>query len=111
MNEAEAAALLEVTRQRAEALSVVDAQVKRTVDALHTAGQLENTLLVFTSDNEDSWERLQQRATSCAAEVCREPRVTLRVRTVTNCGNICKPLDGSPADVSPSARSRGDVGQ
>ena len=51
MNEAEEAALLEVARQRAEALLVVDRQVRRTVAALDASGELDNTLLVFTSDN------------------------------------------------------------
>ncbi|MGH3588177.1 MAG: sulfatase-like hydrolase/transferase, partial [Pseudonocardia sp.] len=51
LSESEKAALLEVTRQRAEALSVVDEQVKRTIDALAASGELEETMVVFTSDN------------------------------------------------------------
>lgn len=51
INAAEKAAMLEVTRQRAEALAVVDAQVRRTVEALAASGELEETLLLFTSDN------------------------------------------------------------
>lgn len=51
MNAAERRALLEATRQRAEALSVVDVQVKRTVDALARTGELERTLIMFTADN------------------------------------------------------------
>jgi arylsulfatase A-like enzyme len=51
LNAAEKAALLEVTRQRAEALSVVDEQVRRTVRALRRSGELGRTLVVFTSDN------------------------------------------------------------
>lgn len=50
-NDAERAAMLEVTRQRAEALLVVDRQVKRTVDALRASGELGRTLVIFTSDN------------------------------------------------------------
>lgn len=44
-------ALREVTRQRAEALWVVDRQVERTIDALAASGELDRTLVVFTSDN------------------------------------------------------------
>ena len=51
LNDAERAALLEVTRQRAEALSVVDVQVRRTIRALKRTGELDNTLVLFTSDN------------------------------------------------------------
>ena len=51
MNAAEKQASLEETRQRAEALWVVDRQVGRTIDALRRSGELENTLVVFTSDN------------------------------------------------------------
>ncbi len=43
--------MLEATRQRAEALSVVDAQVGRTVRALEASGELANTIVMFTSDN------------------------------------------------------------
>lgn len=50
-NDAERAAMLEVTRQRAEALLVVDRQVKRTIDALRATGELGRTLVIFTSDN------------------------------------------------------------
>lgn len=51
MNDAEKAALLEVTRQRAESLSVVDQQVAATITALEQTGELDNTLVMFTSDN------------------------------------------------------------
>lgn len=51
MNDLEKGALLEVTRQRAEALAVVDQQVRRTVQALEAAGELDNTIIVFTADN------------------------------------------------------------
>jgi len=44
-------ALRDVTRQRAEALWVVDRQVERTVDALAASGELDRTHVVFTSDN------------------------------------------------------------
>lgn len=50
-NQAERAAMLELTRQRAEALYVVDRQVKRTIGALAASGELEETLVIFTSDN------------------------------------------------------------
>ena len=51
LNEAELAGLLEVTRQRAEAVSVVDEQVEKTVAALEASGELDKTLILFTSDN------------------------------------------------------------
>ncbi len=51
INDAERAALLELARQRAESLAVVDRQVERTVNALAATGELDQTLLVFTSDN------------------------------------------------------------
>lgn len=51
LNLAEKRALLEVTRQRAEALSVVDQQVRRTIAALRATGELDRTLVIFTSDN------------------------------------------------------------
>ncbi|MDR7363688.1 sulfatase family protein [Nocardioides marmoribigeumensis] len=51
LNRAEKRALLEVTRQRAEALAVVDQQVGRTIRALRVSGELGRTLVVFTSDN------------------------------------------------------------
>ncbi|HEX4976507.1 MAG TPA: sulfatase [Nocardioides sp.] len=44
-------AMLNLTRQRAEALWVVDRQVRRTIDALARTGELDETLVVFTSDN------------------------------------------------------------
>jgi N-acetylglucosamine-6-sulfatase len=50
-NTAELDAILESARQRAEALWVVDRQVKRTVEALSDTGLLEDTYVVFTSDN------------------------------------------------------------
>ncbi len=51
LNAAERRALRTVTRQRAEALAVVDRQVSRTVRALAATGELGRTLVVFTSDN------------------------------------------------------------
>ena len=51
INAAERRAMLEVTRQRAEALWVVDRQVQRTIDALRASGELDNTFVMFTSDN------------------------------------------------------------
>jgi N-acetylglucosamine-6-sulfatase len=48
---AERRGMLNLTRQRVEALSVVDQQVRRTVGALAASGELEETLVVFTSDN------------------------------------------------------------
>lgn len=44
-------ALLKVTRQRAEALYVLDQEVGRTVRALKRTREWSNTVLVFTSDN------------------------------------------------------------
>jgi arylsulfatase A-like enzyme len=51
LSRAERAALREVTRQRAEALRVVDRQVQRTIDALRASGELGRTVVLFTSDN------------------------------------------------------------
>jgi N-acetylglucosamine-6-sulfatase len=51
INDAERVAMLEKTRQRAESLHVVDLQVKRTIDALRRSGELEETMVLFTSDN------------------------------------------------------------
>ena len=51
MNDGEKAALLEVTRQRAEALSIVDQAVADTIAALEGTGELEDTMVLFTSDN------------------------------------------------------------
>jgi arylsulfatase A-like enzyme len=45
------AALLELTRQRYEALSVVDEQVKRLIATLRRTGELDNTVVMLTSDN------------------------------------------------------------
>ncbi|QWC85017.1 sulfatase [Nocardioidaceae bacterium] len=44
-------ALREVTRQRAEAIHVVDQQVERLVDQLEESGEWERTVFVFVSDN------------------------------------------------------------
>ena len=51
LNQAELDGLLEVTRQRAEALAVVDEQVEKTINALEASGELDQTLVLFTSDN------------------------------------------------------------
>ena len=51
VNDAERLAMRDLTRQRAEALHVLDQQVKRTIDALDASGELEETLVMFTSDN------------------------------------------------------------
>lgn len=51
LNEAERAAMLEVTRQRAESLWVVDREVRRLVRSLRASGELRNTVVLFTSDN------------------------------------------------------------
>jgi N-acetylglucosamine-6-sulfatase len=51
LNPAELAALTTVTRQRAEALYVLDQEVARTVEHLRAAGLAEDTLVVLTSDN------------------------------------------------------------
>ena len=51
VNAAERAALRTVTRQRAEAIYVMDRQVKRLVDHLKKIGEWNNTIFVFTSDN------------------------------------------------------------
>jgi arylsulfatase A-like enzyme len=51
LNSTERTAIRDLTRQRAEALSVVDAQVRRIIDALAASGELSRTLVLFTSDN------------------------------------------------------------
>lgn len=51
INARERRALREVTRQRAEALLAVDVEVERTVRALRRSGELEDTVILFTSDN------------------------------------------------------------
>jgi arylsulfatase A-like enzyme len=51
LNDAERAALRNAARQRAESLHVVDVQVKQVVRTLRRSGELDNTLLIFTSDN------------------------------------------------------------
>jgi arylsulfatase A-like enzyme len=51
MTEEEKQAVLEDTRQRAESLAVLDEQVGKMVDVLKETGQLDNTYVVFTSDN------------------------------------------------------------
>ncbi len=48
---AEKAAETEVTRQRAESLFALDVQVRRTYAHLRKIGELENTVIAFTSDN------------------------------------------------------------
>jgi arylsulfatase A-like enzyme len=50
-NAAERRAMLNKTRQRAESLYVLDQQVKRTIDTLERTGELDNTIVAFTSDN------------------------------------------------------------
>ena len=51
LNQAELDGLLEVARQRAEALAVVDEQVEKTIAALEASGELDRTIVMFTSDN------------------------------------------------------------
>lgn len=45
------AGILEAARQRAEALYIVDQSVQRIVRGLRANGQLDNTVVIFTSDN------------------------------------------------------------
>ena len=51
LNAAEKAAETEVTRQRAESLYALDVQVRGTIRHLRDLGQLDDTIIVFTSDN------------------------------------------------------------
>jgi len=51
INKREKAAMLEAARQRAEAVSVLDSQVSRTISTLRATGELHNTIVMFTSDN------------------------------------------------------------
>lgn len=50
-NAAERTALVKVTRQRAEAIYVMDQQIGRLIATLKSTGQWESTVLMFTSDN------------------------------------------------------------
>ena len=50
-NRRERIALRELTRQRAEAIFVMDQQVRRLVRTLKRSGAWERTVFVFTSDN------------------------------------------------------------
>ncbi len=43
--------ILDITRQRGEALSVLDHEVERMIAVLKQTGQLDNTYIFFTSDN------------------------------------------------------------
>lgn len=47
----EKAAMLSLTRQRAEALFVLDQQIGKLVQTLKKTGEYDNTVLMFTSDN------------------------------------------------------------
>ena len=51
LNASEWRAAREVTRQRAEALTIVDRQIDKLMDALVATGELRNTVVIFTSDN------------------------------------------------------------
>jgi arylsulfatase A-like enzyme len=51
INPAERQAMREAARQRAESLGIVDEEVAHTIDALRQAGELGNTVVMFTSDN------------------------------------------------------------
>ena len=51
LHHADLVALLEVARQRAEALKVVDQEVGSLMRTLADTGELEQTLVIFTSDN------------------------------------------------------------
>ena len=51
LTEGQRKGILELTRQRYEAESVVDDQVARLIAALRRTGELDNTVVMFTSDN------------------------------------------------------------
>jgi N-acetylglucosamine-6-sulfatase len=51
MQPIEKQALTEVSRQRAEAIYVLDQEVGKTIQRLKKTGQYDNTIIVFTSDN------------------------------------------------------------
>ena len=51
LNAAEIEAEPRVTRQRAESLLVLDLEVARLLHTLRTTGELEHTVVMFTSDN------------------------------------------------------------
>jgi arylsulfatase A-like enzyme len=51
MNSADERAVTQITRERGESLSVVDHEVKKMVAVLKQTGELDNTYIVFLSDN------------------------------------------------------------
>lgn len=51
INKAERRAMTNASRQRAEAVYVLDQQVERIVDRLRRNGELSNTIIAFTADN------------------------------------------------------------
>jgi arylsulfatase A-like enzyme len=51
MTSADERAVTQITRERAESLSVVDHEIKNMIDVLKQTGQLDNTYIFFTSDN------------------------------------------------------------
>ncbi len=51
INQAERQAMREAARQRAESLAILDEEVADTIGALRQAGELGNTVVMFTSDN------------------------------------------------------------
>lgn len=51
LNDLEQSYLTRVTRQRAEALTVLDQQIAATMKALEATGELEDTIVALTSDN------------------------------------------------------------
>ncbi len=51
LNRAEQVALTTLTRQRAESLAVLDVRVAETLGVLRRTGQLDRTVVAFTSDN------------------------------------------------------------
>ncbi len=51
ISDAERAAMLTLTRQRAESLHVLDVQIGKLIDKLKTTGEYDDTVVMFTSDN------------------------------------------------------------
>lgn len=51
LNAAERRAEIEVARQRGESISVLDQEVKRLIATLRSTGELDDTVIMFTSDN------------------------------------------------------------
>lgn len=84
--------------QAQRALLAVDDGVQRVVDALKAKGELDNTLLIFLSDNGYSWGSHRHVGKSCAFEECaRIPMLIRYLRSPT----AQKPITSLPSTSLP----------